>query len=127
MTKTFAQTCKERAEKATEGPWHIGHVDEDSGSVEIDSVHGRLIALVEERQNQSFICNSREDVPELCRRLERACTELRLANAVIQQTDCYNTFQRLNKVADELEAIPGGNRLKTKTLGDVKIKLRDDT
>lgn len=56
-----------RCERASEGPWHIGHVSERGGICEladIDSGDGCLVAQVEWRRDQSFICSSRTDLPQ---------------------------------------------------------------
>lgn len=93
--KTYAEVCIERAEKATEGPWHIGYVHEDE-TADIDGPNLEPIAEEVMPENCSFIVNARKDVPELARRLKAACEYLRAID------------YRIGKicVADELEAIP---------------------
>lgn len=101
MTKTFAQTCRERAEKATAGPWQTdgtGTVIADLGSI---TEHGSTWTVVASEagpfshslEDAYFIAHAREDVPELCSRLEEACQFIRNCGA--------------DHIADELEAMPG--------------------
>ncbi len=80
--KTYADQCLERAEKATKGPWKAGH-----------SYHFE--------KNAEFIAHSRTDVPELARRLKKACDLLGALKCGHYDTEW---------LADELEKLPECSR-----------------
>lgn len=56
-SKPYADTCLERASMATEGPWKV--------------------ITCKSLEDADFICEARTDVPELARRLKKACEALR--------------------------------------------------
>ena len=93
--KTYADRCLERAEKAPEGPWVY-----DKGVIFTKTNPFFLQTLTRERpgdpweMNEAsyFIANARQDVPELVRRLKKACAYLR-----------KSSYTNLRDVADELE------------------------
>ncbi len=47
---------KELAAKASPGPWHIGHVNEEHGWADIVSLTGEIIADDVDMHNQSYLC-----------------------------------------------------------------------
>lgn len=108
MTKsTYAEACLERAEKATEGPWH-----RVAANVE-KSKHGHITTTWTFPDNAEFIAHARTDVPELARRLDSACDAIRKAadalngyGTVILSMDPFSKI--LFDLADELEAMPEG-------------------
>lgn len=117
MGKTYADLCLERAAKATEGPWKYQFVDDCMGmarslscnneDVDVDSefwIWEQLYGGDDTRdsvkltlETAQFIVHSRSDVPELARRLKKACDFLRYVDGTTI----------VIKFADELEAIPG--------------------
>lgn len=48
---------KELAAKASPGPWHIGHVNEEHGWADIVSIRSEIIADDVDRHNQSYLCS----------------------------------------------------------------------
>lgn len=67
-TKKLLQDVKKRLEKATPGPWHIGHVSQlsdDSESADIGAADGSEVAHVFPRGCQSFIANAPTDLAKL--------------------------------------------------------------
>ncbi len=103
MNKTYADNCLERAEKATKGPWHIGHINEDfSYFMDVDSPEGRIAEEVHDTEAY-FIVAARTSVPELARRLKRACSIIRHQGVHhVQEKE----GQFLINEADRLEAMP---------------------
>lgn len=121
MTKTYAEICIKRAEKATPGPWHF---DIGNGEVESqDPMHFRIAVAhrddllnrkdhcehfkleynppefpVDPDDDMEFIAHARQDVPELSRRLKWVCEKLR--RIAIRGTA---SIEYLNGLADELE------------------------
>lgn len=71
MTKTYPDESLERAEKATEGPWEA--------SCDTVSVPDQVICYTH-NNDEEFIAHARTDVPELARRLKRACDFLRFVD-----------------------------------------------
>jgi hypothetical protein len=79
MTSENLQAIRERANKATAGPWIISHGDDETadeiyiwlriGEVSRSVAEG-LLAI-----NSRFIAHAREDVPTLCDEVERLTTE----------------------------------------------------
>lgn len=103
MGMNYIDLCIERAEKATEGPWEYDGEDLliPSTPKEGKKCYG-FVAHDEQRQNDfPFIAHSRTDVPELARRLKKACEYLRLESVCSRK-------KILNTIADELEAMPEG-------------------
>lgn len=61
---------KERADKATEGPWmHSPYYEEDYG--EVTSIKGVDVAEYLTIEDAQFIAHAREDVPKLVAEVER--------------------------------------------------------
>lgn len=92
--KTYADECLERAEKATEGPWKSG-------------------VTYHHEQNAKFIAHARTDVPELARRLKKACETIRELAGCLEWLNGWSKnlgtdpfVINLFKFADELEAMP---------------------
>lgn len=114
MTKpNYIDQCLERAEKATEGPWkQIGNEVVSKNHEANIKCYG--IALNQQLVNNSdFIAHARTDVPELARRLKRACLRLR------EKADTYShrganvqhhLWDELRELADELEAPLEGDK-----------------
>lgn len=96
--KTYADTCIERAEKAPSGPWR-----DDKGTLFMPSgecFYLRCLPFDSTYQNiMQLIAHARTDVPELARRLQRACEVLRDA--------CFEGSTFGKDLANELEALPG--------------------
>lgn len=109
--KTYADTCLERAEKATEGPWHTGHLSEVRfDHADIDSATGETIAEdVFGTYNRVFIAHSRTDVPELARRLKVACELLRDIEPYLHP-NARGPWFNIRALVDKLEAIPKGEK-----------------
>jgi hypothetical protein len=112
MTKSYADQCLERAEKATEGPFY-GRIEEIyvgayrktvwaiyRGSWERDGYQNKApIAWFENHGDAiSFL---RTDVPELARRLKKACEFIIGAGYYDKQT-----MYAGKRLLDELEAMP---------------------
>lgn len=79
--KSYADICLERAEKASPGPW-----DESLASE---------AWLANSINNSKFCRHARTDVPELAKKLNKACRVLR---------DKYYTDLEREVLAEELEA-----------------------
>jgi len=84
-TKTYAQQCLERAEKATPGPWHIGHMNESEGMSIGEEIH---------LDSATFIAHSRTDVVELAKRLERAINIVRAITKLKPRWDDKGLFYK---------------------------------
>lgn len=96
MTKSYADECLERAKKATEGPWSTLEEGDEVHAISFveacgDPLHIALSTHTE--YDADFISHARTDVPELARRLKRACETLR----------GYD-IHLFNQILDELEA-----------------------
>lgn len=86
--RTFADQCLDRAETATEGPWSTGvnkpwivlpAVNMDEYAIAAcDRFRNNNELDYPREDNAQFIAHARTDVPELARRLKRACTLLRI-------------------------------------------------
>lgn len=64
MTKL--DEIRARAEAATAGPWHIGHISEIHDDVaDIDSFDGAVADNVYGSQNLAFLVHARTDIPLL--------------------------------------------------------------
>lgn len=125
MTKTFAQTCKERAEKApvvtceyTEcidmywiNPW--SKQKEKLCMVMWPAHPVEATKYIEDTFEAMGIlwASSRTDMPELCRRLDRAIQKLREVDTQLSignyEVEHDGSHRRL---ADELEAMPEGEK-----------------
>jgi hypothetical protein len=74
---TYANKCLERAEKATKGPWSFrgwtvnAIYDDDAFPLQVNT------EFESAKQDAEFIAHARTDVPELARRLKKACESLR--------------------------------------------------
>jgi hypothetical protein len=74
MKQSYPDICLERAEKATEGPWKLNW----GNSCITDSTNSESIIFDENcrKPDAEFIAAARTDVPELVRRLKKACVML---------------------------------------------------
>ena len=70
MTEEQLQAIKERAEKATDGPWKVGKAS-PNGAQNIGTVYGLLTAQTTREENAEFIANARQDIPQLVAEVER--------------------------------------------------------
>ena len=61
-------------EAATEGPWHIGHMNEYDNRADVDDAEGIIVA--EDTHEYSFICHSRNNFKWLIDSLEKCVTTL---------------------------------------------------
>ena len=57
--------------EATGRRWHIGHVSEFDESASVDSEDGTTVAVSEFRKDQSFICASRNALPDLIQAIRK--------------------------------------------------------
>lgn len=94
--KTYAEVCIERAKLANEGPWTAAACGDDYRKVVGGS--GWAIVIDVSPMDADFIAASRTDVPELAKRLQRACDELRTYSKYVYGID--------SMLADELEDMP---------------------
>jgi hypothetical protein len=111
MKKTYADVCLERAENATPGPWipqekiwSNQYADDVYFKYKIVVNKDKEKIVGDERtddSNAEFIASSRSDVPELAKRLKRACEILREIHAHFSFAS-----KTMNDLADELEAMP---------------------
>jgi hypothetical protein len=77
MTKSYADTCLERAEKASPGCWDK-EPRNSNYSTQVVIKKGRLaVANCYTTEDIEFIAHARTDVETLARRLKRACERLR--------------------------------------------------
>jgi hypothetical protein len=102
MKKTYADICLERAEKATEEPWLVKHHRSFGNLFRLDNPQTANQFVSQYEPNREFIAHSRTDVPELSRRLKKACEALREAEGRLHGY----TDKTFGDLADELEAIP---------------------
>ena len=93
-TKTYAQQCLERAEKATPGPWHIGHMNESYPFADVDDSEGMSIGEEIHLDSATFIAHSRTDVVELAKRLERAINIVRAITKLKPRWDDKGLFYK---------------------------------
>lgn len=109
MTKpTYADTCLERAEKATEGPWNLVRGKWVCCEIIPAGETSDSIAEYYLPKNGDFIAHARTDVPELARRLKLACDALRLTGVTLRRHGEYDEATLNCKIADELESgMPG--------------------
>lgn len=70
MTKL--EEIKERLEKATPGPWHIGQLNESTDSAWIESTELQDICEVVTRNDEPFICSAPTDIAYLLTKVEEA-------------------------------------------------------
>lgn len=80
MMQKELDAIRERAEKATPGPWWLGGNDVDGP----DTGYGELrVATIsntarrEQKANAEFIAHAREDIPRLLAEIERLQAELK--------------------------------------------------
>jgi hypothetical protein len=70
----YLSEIKARLEKATPGPWHIGHVSEIADgefSADIDGPNGEQIAASYFRANEPLLCNAPTDIAYLLSLVDR--------------------------------------------------------
>lgn len=106
--KTFADHCLELANKATEGPWEAqipGMTGQwPTARIKPLKIQGRLYSSpMIKTEDAEFIAASRTLVPELVRRLKRACEELRVTGITLRRHGQYDEATMNCKLADELE------------------------
>lgn len=86
MTDDLAKLAHEAIElskHATNGPWHIGHIDESLGHAEIECPEGLPICEVFRRCDEGFIAFARTALPQL-------------AQAYLDAKADYDTFLAVN-------------------------------
>lgn len=102
--KTYAEECIERANAATEGPWIVyktdfaDHPDGIKSKSEDDIICGSIQyeqSGINTKETAEFIAHSRVDVPELARRLQLACQELRTIH------DYYTPLYKFHEYAQK--------------------------
>lgn len=104
----YIEECLDRAEKATEGPWEAQVSLSIQTEKEMEKKRNRVASVrgitvwgkysaISCKDEAEFIAHSRTDVPELCRRLKKACEWLRKVQA-------GQTLWNFDKIAEELEA-----------------------
>lgn len=134
MAKTYAEYCLEVASNAVAGPWnpcfHLKDAKNDKKCQcdfpgDISGGDGELVVCTigphcpevvigndmvprydrkQELANAKFIVSSREMVPELAERLQRACGKLR---EVIEYLPSHNPFQKeCFDLLEEFELMP---------------------
>lgn len=109
--RNYITECLERAEKATEGPWAINHK-----YGQVWAPKSQLFISTETKITDTdyddeviFIAHARTDVPELARRLKKACEYLRGASDEFGKVSGYDCAEYdFAMAADELEAMPEG-------------------
>lgn len=96
-----ARTAKERAEKATQGPWLQGHhVGEPKALVAAASPTESLLgldrddmAIVAEAHDAAFIAAARTDVPALAADVEELAAEVERMRPVVQAAKFWREGQ----------------------------------
>lgn len=69
--KELIKELKLSAKHATPGPWHIGHINEDTDAADIVGSNGEIVAENVEPRNQWFMCRATpENILKLIERLE---------------------------------------------------------
>lgn len=86
------------------GPWHIGHVNENDDSCDIDAPNGETVATVHYRQDSGFICDSRTRVSR-----QRKCIEVLLEGL---KAECFcskdESCRPCDVISQALAALEGG-------------------
>ncbi len=100
---SFAKRCLERAEKASPGPWRIGHMNEVYPFADVDDANGVSIAEEVSMNDAVFIAHSRVLVVELAMRLEKACKALRDCEVTEDNNGFARSYHPHRALADELE------------------------
>lgn len=83
---------------ATPGPWRIGHINEHLDRGEIENHAGVIIASDCKRNDESFVCQSRNSMPALLRVVEAA---KRLSTAWQNTKDMHKDSFMLQIFKDE--------------------------
>lgn len=109
---TYSEWCLEIAARATPGPWHIGHMSESTDRADIDGPDCINIADDVQQNDVDFLIASRQMVPELARRLQMACQELRS----LRDFELIRNQHLLDKFVDELESMLGGSGMQKHVL-----------
>lgn len=68
---------KELCDRATPGPWHVGHLGHDNEYADIDAANGINVGTIGDIPDQSFVCAAREAMPELIERISKLEAALR--------------------------------------------------
>jgi len=92
ITQTELNAIKERAEKATAGPWRIG-MQSPNGLNNVGTIGGLLTAQTADEADAEFIAHAREDIPRLVAEIERL-------NEIIKNYD--NTIRNLDALAGSI-------------------------
>lgn len=69
MTLSLSE-LEELCAKATQGPWHIGHINENNDVGDVESPIGEWVCA-SSRNNEAFICAARTALPELIAEVKR--------------------------------------------------------
>lgn len=107
QNKSYADQCLDRAEKATEGPWEAQVSLSIQTEKEMEKKRNRVASVrgitvwgkysaISCKDEAEFIAHARTDVPELARRLKKACE-------IIKELK-FHDRNFIAKVIDELEA-----------------------
>lgn len=82
ITNVELTQMKERADKATHGPWTSTKSGENTFAIDSETITSAFyLAFVENDCNASFIAHAREDVPRLVAEVERLRRALETAGA----------------------------------------------
>lgn len=81
MTDEELAQIKERAEKATEGPWKCA--DTTDGAWLLDDADLIVAGTFGREEDASFTAHAREDIPKLIAEVERLRERLEYAQAVV--------------------------------------------
>lgn len=115
--KIYSDICLQRAEKASVGPW----ITEEKiwSNQRSDDVYFKYKIVLNgekkkiindaslDKADSEFVAHARTDVPELARRLKKACEELeRISTMMAQDNQMENQSLRLSKFIEELESTP---------------------
>lgn len=107
LTTEQLNAIKERAEKATAGPWEIDDIDRTiwnkSGRNYVGSLRKFPIADIE------FITQARTDIPTLIAEVERLRKELEFRQKVIEiiarDTQCDDTWDFANRIKSGMQPL----------------------
>jgi hypothetical protein len=115
LTERELEQMEALEKAATEGPWHIGHVDEALDHAEIDAPDGGTVATVYPRSAQAFVAASRSFVPRAIATIRKLAVELGMGPDLVGSLERANSRLLVERDAARAEV----NRLRV-ALGAVR-------
>lgn len=111
LTTQEIEAIRERAEKATEGPWYYAlNINEQTGEPDVlPHVISDTQEVISENmydENAEFIAHAREDIPKLLAEVERLETAIQDAISIAEM---YRENFTLEPWCSLLDAVNGGD------------------